>query len=547
MGIAKDSIESLKLKARISDFVLASTSGKLRGNKGMAICPFHGEKTASMSFTDEENLFHCFGCKEGGDIFKYVQLINNIEFQESVEVVAEKYAFNLKYTDSQFESNQKSLIQMMKIISDYFITNIEETESTKPKKYLISRKIDNEAIKKFKLGFAELDEKIFYDFCNKNDISKQNLKSLGLLSEKQNLLFRERILFPITNFRNETVAYGGRALNDFGPKYLNSAESQIYKKNKTLYFTDNFLKSVKEKDEIIIVEGYIDVIAFNLLGYSNVASPSGTALTSQQLEQLSKYSSNIIISFDNDDAGINATNRILEIKNSTSRDLYLKCMLLPEEYKDIGEYYEDGKDNLDFLLSNKIDLIEFSIDSLIKKEDTGDKRIIFSEFKKLIRSLSPLDQDFAFDILSVKINTPKDLLEKELKHKKSIPTYGESSSSQNESNKHIEAFQDIFISSLIKNEFEDVSEFEDLLNSSDELFNIIKKLQSGQNKDISSNFINISFTENQLQEAISRLYIHYFEIKINTLISQLEVSNDTNIFSEIENLKKKIENYQNTL
>ena len=547
MGIAKDSIESLKLKARISDFVLASTSGKLRGNKGMAICPFHGEKTASMSFTDEENLFHCFGCKEGGDIFKYVQLINNIEFQESVEVVAEKYAFNLKYTDSQFESNQKSLIQMMKIISDYFIRNIEETVSTKPKKYLISRKIDNEAIKKFKLGFAELDEKIFYDFCNKNDISKQNLKSLGLLSEKQNLLFRERILFPITNFRNETVAYGGRALNDFGPKYLNSAESQIYKKNKTLYFTDNFLKSVKEKDEIIIVEGYIDVIAFNLLGYSNVASPSGTALTSQQLEQLSKYSSNITITFDNDDAGINATNRILEIKNSTSRDLYLKCMLLPEEYKDIGEYYEDGKDNLDFLLSNKIDLIEFSIDSLIKKEDTGDKRIIFSEFKKLIRSLSPLDQDFAFDILSVKINTPKDLLEKELKHKKSSPTYGESSSSQNESNKHIEAFQDIFISSLIKNEFENISEFEDLLNSSEELFNIIKKLQSGQNKDISNSFRNISFTEYQLQEAISRLYIHYFEIKINTLISQLEVSNDTNIFSEIENLKKKIENYQNTL
>ena len=547
MGIAKDSIESLKLKARISDFVLASTSGKLRGNKGMAICPFHGEKTASMSFTDEENLFHCFGCKEGGDIFKYVQLINNIEFQESVEVVAEKYAFNLKYTDSQFESNQKSLIQMMKIISDYFITNIEETESTKPKKYLISRKIDNEAIKKYKLGFAELDEKIFYNFCNKNDISKQNLKSLGLLSEKQNLLFRERILFPITNFRNETVAYGGRALNDFGPKYLNSAESQIYKKNKTLYFTDNFLKSVKEKDEIIIVEGYIDVIAFNLLGYSNVASPSGTALTSQQLEQLSKYSSNITITFDNDDAGINATNRILEIKNSTSRDLYLKCMLLPEEYKDIGEYYEDGKDNLDFLLSNKIDLIEFSIDSLIKKEDTGDKRIIFSEFKKLIRSLSPLDQDFAFDILSVKINTPKDLLEKELKHKKSSPTYGESSSSQNESNKHIEAFQDIFISSLIKNEFENISEFEDLLKSSEELFNIIKKLQSGQNKDISNSFINISFTEYQLQEAISRLYIHYFEIKINTLISQLEISNDTNIFSEIENLKKKIENYQNTL
>ena len=115
MGISKDSIETLKLKSKISDFILSSTTGKLRGNKGMALCPFHGEKTASMSFTDEENLFHCFGCKEGGDIFKYVQLINNIEFQESVETVAEKYGFNLKYTDSQFESNQKSLIQTMKV------------------------------------------------------------------------------------------------------------------------------------------------------------------------------------------------------------------------------------------------------------------------------------------------------------------------------------------------------------------------------------------------------------------------------------------------
>ena len=232
MGIAKDSIESLKLKAKISDFILSSTTGKLRGNKGMALCPFHGEKTASMSFTDEENLFHCFGCKEGGDIFKYIQLINNVEFQESVEIVAEKYAFNLSYTDSQYESNQKNLIQKLKIISDYFLENMNKSSSANPKKYLATRKIDNHDIKNFKLGYAELDEKLFYEFCETNQINKQNLQSLGLLSEKQNLLFRDRILFPITNFRNETVAFGGRALSDFGPKYLNSAESQIYKKNR---------------------------------------------------------------------------------------------------------------------------------------------------------------------------------------------------------------------------------------------------------------------------------------------------------------------------
>ena len=546
MGIAKDSIESLKLKAKISDFVLSSTTGKLRGNKGMALCPFHGEKTASMSFTDEENLFHCFGCKEGGDIFKYVQLANNVEFQESVEIVADKYAFNLKYTDSQYESNQKNLIQMMKIIGEYFITNIHETSSSKPKQYLSTRKINNEHIDRFKLGFAEIDEKIFYDFCTQNKISKQNLKSLGLLSEKQNLLFRERILFPITNFRNETVAFGGRALNDYGPKYLNSSESQVYKKNRTLYFTESFLKSVKEFKEIIIVEGYFDVLAFNLLGYANVASPSGTALTVQQLEQLSKYSTNIILSFDNDEAGINATRRILELKNSTTRDLNLSCLVLPKEFKDIGEYFEDGNDNVESLLDQKVDLIEFCVDALIDKQET-DKRKVFSDFKTLITSLGPLDKDFAFDTLSKKINTPKDILIKELNHRQSVSSVDLNSNDESINNIHIESFKAIFISSLIKGNFKDLQDHTDLINSNIELTDEIANLRSGDSHENTEKYINVSFTDEQLNEAIARLYIHYFEIKINSLINQLEKSNDINIFSEIEILKKKIENYQDTL
>jgi DNA primase len=547
MGIAKDSIESLKLKAKISDFILSSTTGKLRGNKGMALCPFHGEKTASMSFTDEENLFHCFGCKEGGDIFKYIQLINNVEFQESVEIVAEKYAFNLSYTDSQYESNQKNLIQKLKIISDYFLENMNKSSSANPKKYLATRKIDNHDIKNFKLGYAELDEKLFYEFCETNQINKQNLQSLGLLSEKQNLLFRDRILFPITNFRNETVAFGGRALSDFGPKYLNSAESQIYKKNRTLYFTSNFLKSVKESNEIIIAEGYFDVIAFNLLGYSNAASPSGTALTVQQLEQLSKYSTNIILSFDNDTAGVNATKRILELKDSISRDLNLTCIVLPDEYKDIGEYYEKGNLNVEELIQNKVDLIEFCIDALLDEVSDNDKRKIFTEFKNLISSLGPLDQDYAFDKLSVKIDTPKDVLIKELKHKQLNKITKENSSEGEYSNQHIDSFKEIFLASLIKSNFEKIAEYKDLIESNSELYNLVEDLKTNQNSKSSESYKNISFTDAQLNEAVSRLHIHFFELKINSLISKLEESNDVKLFTEIEDLKKKIENYQNTL
>jgi DNA primase len=547
MGIAKDSIESLKLKAKISDFVLSSTTGKIRGNKGMALCPFHGEKTASMSFTDEENLFHCFGCKEGGDIFKYVQLINSVEFQESVEIVADKYVFTLKYTDSKFESDQKNLIKIMKIISDYFIENLIKTNSTKPKQYLNSRKINENEIQKFKLGFAEYDEKVFYKFCNDNQIDKQILKSLGLLSEKQNLLFRDRIMFPITNFRNEVVAYGGRALNDYGPKYLNSAESQIYKKNRTLFFTENFLKSVKNHNEIIIVEGYFDVLAFNLLGYENVASPSGTALTIQQLEQLSKYSTNITLAFDNDKAGVSATRRILDLKKSTSRDLNLTCLLLPSEYKDIGEYYEKGKGNIDSLHNGKVDLIEFCINTLINKDEDLDKRKVFSEFKTLIKTLGPLDQDFAIEKLSILINTPKDLLMKELKYKQNIENEQNIFENRKNSNNHMESFQEIFISNLVKNNFENLETYSELVYSNDEFFKMIENLKKNSHNENSEKYKNISFTSDQLNEAITRLYIHFFEIKIDTLIAQLEESNDINIFTEIETIKKKIEKFQNTL
>ena len=547
MGIAKDSIESLKLKAKISDFVLSSTTGKIRGNKGMALCPFHGEKTASMSFTDEENLFHCFGCKEGGDIFKYVQLINSVEFQESVEIVADKYAFSLKYTDSKFESDQKNLIKIMKTISDYFIENLNKTNSTQPKQYLNSRKINENEIQKFKLGFAENDEKVFYKFCNDNQIDKQILKSLGLLSEKQNLLFRDRIMFPITNFRNEVVAYGGRALNDYGPKYLNSAESQIYKKNRTLFFTENFLKSVKNNNEIIIVEGYFDVLAFNLLGYSNVASPSGTALTIHQLEQLSKYSTNITLAFDNDKAGVSATRRILDLKKSTSRDLNLTCLLLPSEYKDIGEFYEKGKGNIASLLNDKIDLIEFCINTLINKDEDLDKRKVFSEFKTLIKTLGPLDQDFAIEKLSILINTPKDLLMKELKYKQNIENEQNIFESRKNSNNHMESFQEIFISNLVKNNFENLETYSELVYSNDEFLKMIQNLKKNSQHENSEKYKNISFTSDQLNEAITRLYIHFFEVKIDTLITQLEESNDANIFTEIETIKKKIEKFQNTL
>ncbi len=547
MGIAKQSIEDLKSKSKISDFILSSTTGKLRGNKGMALCPFHGEKTASMSFTDEENLFHCFGCKEGGDIFKYIQLINGVEFQESVEIVADKYSFNLTYTDSKFETNQKNLIDKLNKITDYFIRNMNELKSDQAVAYLKSRKLEGEDIKNYKLGFAEKDEKKIIEYCKNNNISDSDFKKLGLFSEKGNFLFKNRIIFPITNFRSEVVAFGGRALEDYGPKYLNSSESSIYKKNRTLYFLPNFLKDIKKNKFAIIVEGYFDVIAFNKLGYSNVASPSGTALTIQQLSQISKYTDEIYLCFDNDDAGIEATKRIVEIKNNISKDINLYTILLPTKYKDISDFYESGDKNIDEILSNKQDLIEFCIDRLIKKEGEADKKKIFTAYKKFSIYLSPLEKDLSTEYLGKKLSINKETLINELSYKDELITTTFSENEEVDTNKHIETFKDIFISSLIKNNYALDDKGKEILEVSTELNEQVNNIKKDLNSVENDKYENISFSEEQLDEAKVRLILFYSELKIHDLINEIDLSKDTSLFPKVEELKKKIEFYQNTL
>ena len=543
MGISKQSIEDLKNKSKISDFILSSTTGKLRGNKGMALCPFHGEKTASMSFTDEENLFHCFGCREGGDIFKYIQLINNVEFQESVEIAADKYSFNLTYTDSKFESDQKNLISYMNKLNDYFVKNMNEGKSQDSINYLKSRNLEGVDIKEFKIGFAEKNENDTLKFLNTLGMSKNELRNLGLLSDKGNLLFKNRIIFPITNLRNDTIGFGGRAIEDFGPKYINSAESGVYKKNRALYFTDNFLSVVKKKKFVILVEGYFDVIAFNKLGYANVASPSGTALTVQQINLLSRYTKDIYICFDNDTAGDMATKRILEIKNNQPSDLNFFKLNLPDNYKDISEFFEDGEKDIKNIFDQKEELVEFCINMIININDT---KKTFQEFKNITKFLSPLEKDLAISYLSKKIGITKEVILNELNYQSNNESDDVQQFKKSDIN-HINTFQEILIADLIKSKFEYDDEIEYLINIDENFKKLILDIKSNKNPEESEKYQNISYTDDQLRESISRLYIYFADNKIETLIKEMDESNDMSILEDLEYLKKKIEFYQNTL
>ena len=541
MGISKQSIEDLKKRSKISDFVLSTTTGKLRGTKGMALCPFHGEKTASMSFTDVENLFHCFGCKMGGDIYKYVQEIYNLEFQDAVELVAEKYGFKLTYTETNQTNDFKNFQQKINLIDEYFKEMMDSEKSKKAKEYLTSRKFNEQDLKRYGVSFIDSNVEDFQKFCDKNKISNYDLKKLGFISSNDNFLFRNRIMFPILNFRSETIAYGGRALEDFGPKYLNSSDSVLYKKNRNLYFTKEFISSVKKKGYAILVEGYFDVLSLNQLGYSNSASPSGTALTIQQLEAISRYTNKILLCFDNDEAGLKATERVLEIKNQVSNQLEIHCLNLPEKYKDISELYEENEEIFSIILKDNHEIIEFLIDKFI--ESTSDKKNIFNYFMKITANLSPLEVDVSLDLLSSKLNTAKDILKKELKFQTSV----EEENVTEQSISSISIFKDLIIAEMISNEFSPNEEIDQLIELNSEFKRLVDDIRNKNSKK--EDYLNISYTKEQHLEAVSRLYLHFANLKIDELIQEFEESKDKNfqLLQEVEHIKKKKEIYQNTI
>ena len=545
MGIARNSIEDLKKRTKISDFILSTTTGKLRGTKGMALCPFHGEKTASMSFTDVENLFHCFGCKEGGDVFKYVQEVNNLEFQDAVEFVADNYGFKLTYTDTGQNEDFKQYQSKMNIISDYFKEIMDSKISKKAVDYLESRGFDSSDIKKYAISFIDSDLEKFHKYCKKNEVNNHDLKRLGFMSSNDNFLFKNRILFPILNIRTETVAFGGRALEDFGPKYLNSSESLLYKKNKNLYFTSDFISSIKKKGYVFLVEGYFDVLALNKLGYSNVASPSGTALTTQQLELLSRYTKKLLLCFDNDEAGLAATERVLELRNQIGNNLEINCLNLPHDFKDLSELFENNPETFKDILKDNFELVEFLIDKSLSK--TNDKQQTFKYFQKLSNHLSPLELDVSLDLLAKKINTSKDILKRELKFQSKNDIYNNKPTPESKStNAHL-IFQDIVTADIIKSNFSLNEQVLELFNLSEEFTKTVNELKKDGDRD--NQYANISYTPEQYSESISRLYLHFANLKIDTLIEEFEASKnkDFSLLQSVEDIKKKIEIYQSTL
>jgi DNA primase len=296
---------------------------KKSGQNFTGLCPFHSEKTPSFAVHPVKQIYHCFGCGAGGDVFKFVMEMEKVTFPEAIRAVAEKCGIAIprarERTPEERQENQQrtSLVEMHREAAAFFVQQLNSTpEGRAAKAYLLDRGLDSEAMARFGIGFAPSGGEALLRTMNRKYPEKV-LEASGLFSRDQNGRpfdrFRRRVMFPISNDSGKIVAFGGRALGDDMPKYLNSPETPIYSKSSVLYHLDRAKEALRQSDFAVLVEGYMDAIAVARAGISNVVASCGTSLTDPQVKLLSRFTRRVIVNYDPDTAGQAATERSLTI------------------------------------------------------------------------------------------------------------------------------------------------------------------------------------------------------------------------------------------
>jgi len=370
MRISDKSIKEVLLRADILSVVGNYVNLKPVGRNYVALCPFHKEKTPSFTISPQKQLYHCFGCKVGGTVIDFVMKIENFSFPEAIEHLAELFGIKLDYEGkSSFAQDEEidKLYEYSFIASRYFHDKLfKSNEGQQALKYLKSRGIQESTIKNFGLGYALSAWDGFVKFIQSSNYDIEIFEKLGLVIKKENGeyydRFRGRIIFPIFSTSGRVIAFGGRILNDEDeqPKYLNSPESKIYTKGKTLFGLFQTKDEIRKIQSAILVEGYMDFLSLYQNGIKNVVASAGTALTIDQIFILSRTAPNLFLVFDGDEAGQKAAVRSIELLLQT--DVNFKIVTLPEKedpdsfIKNYGiEKFRNliklGKDYIDYIYS----------------------------------------------------------------------------------------------------------------------------------------------------------------------------------------------------
>lgn len=315
--IPEEKIEEVRKANNIVEVIEEYVQLTKRGRNYFGLCPFHGEKTPSFSVTQEKQIFHCFGCGKGGNVITFLMEIESFSFFESLEYLANRASISLPELNTErrtslSEENQLTLDAFEWLTKLYHHLLQYTKDGKEGYDYFKARSIHEESMESFQLGFAPIAKDFIVEFLTKKGFNKQLLIKAGFVTERDDGSitdrFEGRVIFPIRNHLGKTVAFGGRSLDDErGPKYLNSPESELFQKGKLLYNFDLAKRQIRKENEAVIFEGYMDVIAAYQAGIKNVVATMGTALSEAQAKLLKRYVNQVIICYDGDDAGLEAS------------------------------------------------------------------------------------------------------------------------------------------------------------------------------------------------------------------------------------------------
>ncbi len=381
-----DSVAEIKSRLSIVDVVSQYVQLKKAGRNFKACCPFHSEKTPSFIISPERQFAWCYGCQNGGDIFKIVQLLEGVDFKESLKILAEKAGVELpaNFGGGVKKEKKEKLIEINEEARDFFVAEL--AKNSEAQKYLKERGLKSATIEKWGIGFAPAGfENLFPQLEEK--FSKKEIVEAGLAGLKEfggdKLFdkFRDRLMFPIEDHRGRVVAFTGRVLDSSEPKYLNSSESPIFTKGAILFGFAKARDSIREKKFAVIVEGQLDVISAHAAGFQNVVATSGTALTEMHLKALKNLVERAVFCFDSDSAGVDSTRRALEI--AAALDLDSRIAILPDGVKDPDEAIQKDPQIFEAAIADAVTPLDFFFQKVFAKFNFSE----VVEKKKAVREL----------------------------------------------------------------------------------------------------------------------------------------------------------------
>lgn len=536
-------IEEIRQNNDIVDIISQYVHLTRKGRNYFGLCPFHNEKSPSFSVSPDRQIFHCFGCGVGGNVYTFLMKIEGITFKEAIEVLAERANIQLPKLENSADSKKEELkakvYKVNEFTAEFYHQNLYKPTAKIAQEYVKNRHLNQETLEAYKIGFSGRFDELYKALKSQGFEEKEILES-GLVNKNDNGTYidryRNRLMFPICDVRGKVIAFGGRVLDDSKPKYINSPENVVYSKGRHLFGLNIAKKDSAKK--ILIVEGYMDVISLHQRGITNVVGALGTALTEQQGWLLRKTTEQVILGFDADGAGQTAIARSIEILQNMGCDMRV---LQIEGAKDPDEYIvKFGEGRFKLAVDNAISLVEFKVRNLKKElnlENTGDKIKFLNQIAKILSKVeNTIEREVYIEKIAKGYNISKEAIYAEVNKLIYSNSKGDKIlQSKKQEVKHIKQVESTIDEDLKRRENTIIAL---LLDANIEVFNKIKeRIQPNDFKDeINKKIAEQLYDELEKQNSNINRLIDTFDEETKNHITMVMATD-----YEIENMDKAVE------